>query len=93
MNQKQAKVVREAVGAQVSEVVKMDGYDFAGFTSEGAAFTNGEETFVVRTIVKSETFDLQGAIRELADKEKAAREKAEAKAKAVAKAKAKEAKE
>ena len=93
MNQKQAKVVREAVGAQVSEKVKMDGYEFAGFTSEGVAFTNGEETFVVRTIVKSETFDLNEAIRELAEKEKTAREKAEAKAKAKAKAEAKETKE
>ena len=89
-NQKESKAIREAVGTQVSEKVGLEGYEFAGFTSEGAAFTNGEEVFVVRTIVKSETFDLQGAMKELADKEKTAREKAEAKAKAVAKAKAKE---
>ena len=86
-NQKESKIIREAVGMQVSQMLALDGYEFAGFTSEGAAFTDGTEVFVVRTIVKSETFDLNGAIEELAQKEKTAREKAQAKAKAVAKAK------
>ena len=86
MTQKEAKVVRDAVGVLVSETVKMEGYEFAGFTSEGAAFTNGEDVFVVRTIVKSETFDLQDAIQALAEKEAKAREKAAEKAKKVAKA-------
>lgn len=86
-NQKEAKVIRDSVGVLVSETVKLEGFDFAGFTSEGAAFTDGTDVFVVRTIVKSETFDLQDAIRELAEKEAKAREKAAEKAKKVAKAK------
>ena len=86
MTQKEAKVVRDAVGVAVSEMVTIEGYEFAGFTSEGVAFTNGTDVFVVRTIVKSETFDLQDAIEALAEKEAKAREKAAEKAKKVAKA-------
>lgn len=62
MNQKESKVVREAVGNIVSETVNYEGFKFEGFTSEGVAFSNGEDVFVVRTIVKSETFDLAEAL-------------------------------
>lgn len=85
-NQKEAKVIREAVGTMVADVVKFEDFEFAGFTSEGAAFTNGTDTFVVRTIVKSETFDLEGAIAELVEKQEKARKAAEEKAAKVAKA-------
>lgn len=85
-NQKEAKVIREAVGNLVSEAVKYEGFEFAGFTTEGVAFTNGSDTFVVRTIVKSETFDLDDALAEFTEKQEKAKEKEAKKAKAVEKA-------
>ncbi len=83
--QTQAKAIREGLLAQLVEV-EFEGTEYVGRTSEGAVFRVGEELVVVRTIVKSETFDVEGAIADYAGKiakaEKAAADKAAKVAKA-----------
>jgi len=75
MTNKESKVVRESMLETVAGV-EFEGMEFVGRTSEGALFRMGEDFVVVRTIVKSETFDADEALRKFNE----AQEKAAAKA-------------
>ena len=83
MTNKESRVVREQVGEIVAGAVKYEGYEFVGFTKEGAAFSNGEDNFVIRVIVKSEETDILAlveektkAVQKALDKQKEKEEKA-----------------
>ena len=79
MNQKESKVLRTEVVKQASELINIEGYQFEGFSSEGAVFMNGEESFVVRVIVKKPETDVLDQIAKF--EAKVAKEAKEAKEK------------
>jgi len=83
--QKQAKEIREGLLGQIAEVT-FEGAEYVGRTSEGAVFQVCEDFVAIRTIVKSETFDLEAEMADYAGKiakaEKAAKERAAKVAKA-----------
>lgn len=74
-NQKRGKEIRETVVNNVADVLSFENFEFVGISSEGAVFNNGEDTFVVRVIVKAETFDFNDAIAEYDEKQKKAEDK------------------
>ena len=85
MNQAEKTAKRTEVVEQAAELLKVEGFEFAGFTTEGAAFTDGEDAFVVKAIMKSAKFDLEDAIAEKAEKDAAAKERAKKQAEKKAK--------
>ncbi len=84
LDTKAKAVLRTNVMGVIAGVDLATGFDFAGMTKEGVAFTNGEDVFVVKAVVKAEGFDLEDALEEYQEAEKARMEKA---AKAAAKGK------
>lgn len=66
------------------EAIELTGFTFEGITKEGAAFSDGTSTIVVKVVVKKEDFDLADAVSEHTE----AVEKATAKALAAASKKA-----
>lgn len=84
MDTKEKATLRTNVMHTVATTDLATDFNFAGMTKEGAAFTNGTDTFVVKTVVKNEGFDLETALAEYEAAEKARKEKA---AKAAAKGK------
>ena len=79
MNQKDARILRQEITEQISENITKEGFDFVGFTSEGAAFSNEEDAFVVRTIVKAEGTDILALVNEFEAKQKEKEEKVKSK--------------
>lgn len=88
--QKEMAVFRAQFIEAVKEI-KVDGFEFTGMTVDGPVFTKGEDAVVVKSIAKKETFDLDDALTEYEDKERARLEREAAKAEKLAKVKAKEA--
>jgi len=66
----------------------VEGFTYVGRTSEGLLFEHPEtlEYFVVKIVVKKESFDATEALESYEEKQELAKEKAKAKAKKVAKA-------
>ena len=91
MDAKTAKLVRENFSNAVEGLeILRTGFKFKGLTKEGSAFSDGVDTIIVKTIVKSEGFDLESALEEKAEADAKAADKA-TKAKSKAKAPAKKA--
>jgi hypothetical protein len=84
LDTKAKAILRTNVMGVIAGTDLATGFNFAGMTKEGAAFTNGEDVFVVKAVVKAESFDLEDALAEYEEAEKARMEKA---AKAAAKGK------
>lgn len=87
MDNKEKKIVRESVMNSISEL-NLETFEFKGFTKEGAAFSDGEDTIVVKMVIKNDGYDLEEALEEKAEAdakaaEKAAKPKAEKKKKAT----------
>lgn len=81
MDAKTANMVR-AMFTDLLTGIEADGFEYAGLTKEGVAFSDGMDTVMLRTVVKQEGFDLETAVAEktLAD-ELAAERKSKSKAK------------
>ena len=91
MDAKTAKIMRQDFSNAIAELeVLGTGFEFKGLTKEGSAFSDGVDTIIVKTIVKSEGFDLESALEEKAGADQKATDKA-TKAKSKAKAPAKKA--
>ena len=69
MNQKESKVLRDQVVKIASESVGVEGFEFIGFTSEGANFRNANgDTYAVRCVVKKPETDVDEMIRQFEEK-------------------------
>ena len=75
MDNKEKKIVRESVMNTISEL-NLEAFEFKGFTKEGAAFSDGLDTVVVKMVIKNEGFDLEAALEERAEADAKAAEKA-----------------
>lgn len=64
-------VLRREVYGAVGEVELATGFEFAGMGKEGAVFTDGEDSFVVKVVVKNAGYDAAGAVAELEEAEAA----------------------
>ena len=89
MDAKTAKMVR-GMFTDLLSGIEASGFEYAGLTKEGVAFSDGMDTVMLRAVVKQEGFDLEGAVAEktLADEvaaTKADKTKATPKTKKVAK--------
>lgn len=86
MNAKDAKILRNDVVENVLAHAEVAGYAYEGRSSEGAVFSDGVDTLVLRAIVKAEGTDAKALVADYDAKQAKAAERkrkaAEAKAKA-----------
>ncbi len=67
-NLQERNALRE-LALTTAQTIQVEGFDFEGRTTEGLAFSDGIDTFVVKVIVKKEGFDLVDALDEFSEKE------------------------
>ena len=63
MDAKASKVIRADFAKEI-EALAISGFDCKGVTKEGLAFSDGNDTIVIKIVVKKEDFDLDSALEE-----------------------------
>lgn len=93
--QKEMKEMREDILAQLNDKIDFDNFEQIGQITDGMLYFNKatDGYLVLKPIAKKEGFDVDDALQEFEDKEKARIEREQAKAQKVSKAKAEKEKE
>lgn len=77
MTHKEKTALRAEVTANLAQAVLANDFNYAGVTKDGVAFTDGNTTFVLKPVIKAESYDLDRAIGEYIEAEEAKQAKAE----------------